>query len=213
MAYLMWHSLAGITSKVRGGDVSSRNSNSIPTWHNGILYRSRLEARWSVFFLELGLKFEYETSGFNCGGQWYLPDFLVFGALGHVWVECKPSWQADEDGIAKWRRFADYRPQPSRTALLVGVPSPLTPVLVIGGDDSQDDVSKASWEDDRQEWRPCPSGDHFDLAFPGVFRAKFPEDGCEQKFGGLGEDKIKDAITMARSARFSGAAADPGTAA
>lgn len=176
--------------------------NPIPTWHKGILYRSRLEARWAVYFGKLEIKAEYETQGFVSEGEPYLPDFAVFGALGTLWLEIKPTWEADPGGVARWRRFARNRPQPSRTALLAGLPAEEMKILVIGGDDSLGDLRNASWEDDGQQWRPCPSGEHFDLAFPGMFRARFAADGCEDKFGGLGEDKVRDAITAARNARF-----------
>lgn len=183
--------------------------NPIPTPHGGVLFRSRLEARWAIFFDTLGLKWEYETQGFVSEGQRYLPDFAVFAALGTLWAEIKPKWDNDPGGVERWRRFARSRPQPSRAVLLVGVPAAEMRILVIGGDDDAGDLRNASWEDDTQQWRPCPGGHHFDLAYPGMFRARFAEDGCEDRFGGLGEEKIADAITAARSARFPG----PGTGA
>jgi hypothetical protein len=176
----------------------------IPTWHARVLFRSRTEARWALFFDKLHVKWEYETQGFVTDGEPYLPDFAVFAALGTLWVEIKPAWDNDPEGIARFRRFAAQRPQPSRAVLLVGIPGEDSRTLVIGGDDSGGDPVNASWEDDTQEWRPCPSGHHFDLAYPGTFRAKFAEDGCPDKFGGLGEEAIADAITAARSARFDG---------
>ena len=51
---------------------------AIETAYSGCLFRSRLEARWAVFFDELGLKWEYEPEGFELGdGMRYLPDFRV----------------------------------------------------------------------------------------------------------------------------------------
>lgn len=49
----------------------------IETHYKGCRFRSRLEARWAVFFDSLGVKWEYEPEGFelSCGG--YLPDFRV----------------------------------------------------------------------------------------------------------------------------------------
>jgi hypothetical protein len=37
----------------------------IETRYNGYRFRSRLEARWAVFFDELRLKYEYELEGFS----------------------------------------------------------------------------------------------------------------------------------------------------
>lgn len=175
------------------------------TLYDGIWHRSRTEARWSMFWKELGIEREWEPQGFmTADGRPYLPDFIVFPATGRLWVEIKGSWESDPDGIAKFRKFAADRPNPSesRAVLLVGSPSHEGTCLVIGGDDNQDDPLKGSWEDDTQQWRPCPSGHHFDLAFPGLFRAKFAEDGCPDDFGGNGEERLRKVIDKVRSARF-----------
>lgn len=51
---------------------------SIQTVYKGYRFRSRLEARWAVFFDALDLPWEYEPEGFELGeGLRYLPDFRV----------------------------------------------------------------------------------------------------------------------------------------
>jgi hypothetical protein len=50
---------------------------AIPTHYRGYHFRSRLEARWAVFFDALGLKWEYEPEGFELPSGRYLPDFFV----------------------------------------------------------------------------------------------------------------------------------------
>lgn len=51
-------------------------------WH-GCRFRSRLEARWAVFFEALGIEWEYEQEGFELeDGTFYLPDFLLHGIVG-----------------------------------------------------------------------------------------------------------------------------------
>lgn len=51
---------------------------AIDTQYKGYNFRSRLEARWAVFFDALGLKWEYEPEGFEFDdGTKYLPDFKV----------------------------------------------------------------------------------------------------------------------------------------
>jgi hypothetical protein len=60
----------------------------IETSYHGYVFRSRLEARWAVFFEKLGLKFEYEREGFELGGPRYLPDFYL-PDIG-FWAEVKP---------------------------------------------------------------------------------------------------------------------------
>lgn len=52
---------------------------AIQTHYNGYHFRSRLEARWAVFFDTLGLKYEYEKEGYKneLNGIMYLPDFWL----------------------------------------------------------------------------------------------------------------------------------------
>lgn len=182
-------------------------SRGLPGEYGGTRFRSHLEARWAIFFDQLGIKWEYEPQGFVTDGSAYLPDFLVFAACGPLWAEVKPGWDADPAGIERWRAFAAQRPAPgkSRAALLVGPPAAGAAHTVIGGHDGGDPAAGA-WEDDAREWRPCPSGHHFDLAFPGAFRTKFAEDGCLDDFGRGGEERIGKAVSAALSHRFGKAA-------
>ncbi|SRR5258707_11102103 len=67
---------------------------AIETVYNGYRFRSRLEARWAVFFDTLGFKYEYEKEGFDLDGTWYLPDFWL--PDHNLWVEIKgecPSYE------------------------------------------------------------------------------------------------------------------------
>jgi len=50
---------------------------AIETIYNGYKFRSRLEARWAVFFDNFGIKYEYEPEGFEGDGWRYLPDFYL----------------------------------------------------------------------------------------------------------------------------------------
>lgn len=61
---------------------------SIDTVYNGFKFRSRLEARWAVFFDNLSIKYEYEKEGYDLNGEWYLPDFWIND--WNCWVEIKP---------------------------------------------------------------------------------------------------------------------------
>lgn len=177
----------------------------IPTWYDGAHFRSRTEARYAVFFNQLGIKWDYEVQGFDADGTWYLPDFLTFPALGMLWVEVKGSWEQDPAGVARSKRFSLWRPQPSRLAIVAGLPAEGNPALTFGGDEDAGNPGNGTWDTDDQEWRPCPSGHHFDLTYPGTFRAKFAEDGCpytDQE--GIGQRRLDRAIIAARSARFDG---------
>ncbi len=60
----------------------------LETVYNGYRFRSRLEARWAVFFDTLGLRYEYEKEGFVFGdGERYLPDFWLPEL--RLWYEVK----------------------------------------------------------------------------------------------------------------------------
>ena len=51
---------------------------AIETTYNGYRFRSRLEARWAVFFDAVGMPYEYEPEGFVLDdGTTYLPDFYL----------------------------------------------------------------------------------------------------------------------------------------
>lgn len=65
---------------------------AIETFYNGYRFRSRLEARWAVFFDESGIRYEYEAEGYNLDGHRYLPDF----------------WLPDKDCWAEIKGFESY---------------------------------------------------------------------------------------------------------
>lgn len=60
---------------------------AIETEYAGCRFRSRLEARWAVFFDSLGVRWLYEPQGYDVGNAWYLPDFWLPDLA--VWVEVK----------------------------------------------------------------------------------------------------------------------------
>ena len=62
---------------------------AIETRYKGYRMRSRLEARWAVFFDALGIAWDYEKEGFEIEkvGR-YLPDFWLPNL--RLWVEVKP---------------------------------------------------------------------------------------------------------------------------
>ena len=64
---------------------------SIQTTHNGITYRSKLEACWAVFFDEMSIRYDYEPDAYSlpCGN--YTPDFWLpdLDLQAGIWVEIK----------------------------------------------------------------------------------------------------------------------------
>jgi hypothetical protein len=78
---------------------------AIPTKYNGYEFRSRLEARWAVFFDAFGVRYEYEAEGLDLTEVakkyppptkltkkqlWYLPDFWLPDY--DAYVEIKPEY-------------------------------------------------------------------------------------------------------------------------
>lgn len=65
---------------------------AIETLYKGYRFRSRLEARWAVFFDALKIEYQYEPEGFVLSdGSLYLPDFYLPVFSGGCYVEVKPT--------------------------------------------------------------------------------------------------------------------------
>lgn len=75
---------AAVASEEReGGGMSAdtQQIKAIETRYAGCHFRSRLEARWAVFFDYLGIEWQYEPQGFMGAGGHYLPDFFLPGVF------------------------------------------------------------------------------------------------------------------------------------
>lgn len=68
----------------------------LETRYAGCRFRSRLEARWAVFFNTLRIPWQYEPQGFQIAEEAYLPDFYL--PQSKTWVEVKGT---EEDFLAK----------------------------------------------------------------------------------------------------------------
>lgn len=101
------------------------NLKPIETHYNGYCFRSRLEARWAVFFDALGIKYEYEKEGFELESTvfpgtklYYLPDFYLPELK--CWVEIKPADDLTDDDILKYVIFGQLNRNP--LCMLIGSP-------------------------------------------------------------------------------------------
>jgi hypothetical protein len=81
---------------------------AIETKYKGYRFRSRLEARWAVFFDALGITWEYEFEGFHTGIGGYLPDFYM--PDGNYYIEIKPHKNLSEREIIKAMYIGIERP-------------------------------------------------------------------------------------------------------
>lgn len=101
---------------------------AIETKYKGYRFRSRLEARWAVFFDGLGLRWEYEPEGFDlAGADWYLPDFWIPLPGSHhpgagYWIEIKRQGEPSAEEQEKVAALA--KETGHNTILLAGNPWP-----------------------------------------------------------------------------------------
>lgn len=99
------------------------NFSPIQTAYNGHHFRSRLEARWAVFFDALGVKYEYEAEGYDLDGVWYLPDFWLPEMA--CYVEIKPADPDMAEGLMLDEKAFLLAVKSDRTVLTVyGPPWP-----------------------------------------------------------------------------------------
>ena len=150
---------------------------AIDTVYRGYKFRSRLEARWAVFFDSLGIEWEYEKEGYELGelGR-YLPDFYIHGQKYGPWfVEIKGDMK-DEKGLQKARYLDDHLPvgengYPVAMGVLIRSKLEYAEVIPGGEDYPEQPNSMASFV-----FMLCDDVPHI--------------------------DKINEAVTAAKSARF-----------
>lgn len=184
---------------------------AIETVYNGYRFRSRLEARWAVFFDALNVPYEYEPEGFWTPYGGYLPDFRVkcYGNRGScysdpydLYIEVKGNMtQDDAEKITAFAnlRWDDY-----------GIVE--NPVLIVGNIPpagcSTDGYSLGAYEKmNGIDIYPFNyrfiDGDYF-AAYPAA-----TSDGRFYLFGddsnyivGADRDRVENAYRIARQARF-----------
>jgi hypothetical protein len=103
---------------------------AIETSYKGYRFRSRLEARWAVFFDAMGLDWSYETEGFTLpSGEWYLPDFKIKGDdESIIWIEVKGGFDgylSPVDGWSKVNNFSSHAVKVNGSVCVLGdIPDP-----------------------------------------------------------------------------------------
>lgn len=96
-------------TKVHNHRMTTVSISAIPTRYKGILFRSRLEARWAAFFDLAGWSWDYEPPEVIADGIAWLPDFRVSFSCPNsecdgkhvLLVEVKPFFQLSEFGQTK----------------------------------------------------------------------------------------------------------------
>ena len=185
---------------------------ALQTKYKGYLFRSRLEARWAVFFDSCGIEYEYEPEGYDLGnGLMYLPDFLLHGVDGRdggdLYVEVKGQ-MTDADAYKINRFYEIGKDDPdvygkSKTA-----------ILVVGNIPSGGDIDDILWciegeaYSNNGDWPNSYNfetidGDHF-AAYPGINKnGKFELFGDDSNYlCDMDRKATEKAYRIARQARF-----------
>lgn len=131
--------------------MSARAIKPIETVYRGYRFRSRLEARWAVFFDALKFKWEYEPEGFVLpSGRYYLPDFRVYTPQGEpIWYEVKPENVERDELFSEFSEGLGGGDAWPRCELLRG--DPITHLARLKAHES---CWHAVWDD--SHWGMCP---------------------------------------------------------
>ena len=189
------------------------SATPIETYYGGMRFRSRLEARWAIFFDRMDIPFKYEPQGFVLpDGTPYLPDFYL-PECG-TWIEVKGS--DSTLNLPMMRRAASALPSEGREELHGPCVKHEGGIgLLILGDIPH--LADDDWEEPAWHTPFAASADDFDVVFTYTFgmyyknhRPWFAGDGAKTppsthpEFG-HGEpldERTRTAYVAARTARF-----------
>lgn len=172
-------------------------------WPDGPRYRSRLEARYAVFFDSLNLRYEYEPEGYELwGNRRYLPDFWLPDLRS--WIEIKGDVPTDDEENLMYDLVGM---RDSIGHIFYGLPGEYEGISFCWdlGDSSggQSAPSPSFWTVCTQ----CESiGIHIansnDLYFDEMFRVPLRFCSCAPDLTSLHHPKLTKATRAARQARF-----------
>ena len=175
------------------------------TFYNGYRFRSRLEARWAVFFDALGIKYIYEPEGFNLQtGIYnisYLPDFYLPELK--IWVEVKGiASTVDDDKVYNFD-VANQGKEEYRDIIMVGDIPPETDDIVNWAYQTYTKNEKFINGFMDFPYLPCvcPTCGKFGFEFDGRGARICRHDDNDKGYS-ADNWKIKIAYRMARQARF-----------
>jgi hypothetical protein len=188
------------------------NLRPIETHYKGYRFRSRLEARWAVFFDALGVPYEYEREGFDLGrAGWYLPDFWL--PKQHCWIEIKP----DRPNPAEDDKAYALAKATQQMVFVFWGPIPM-PISESEFDSCNGDSAYAYFHDgggdNLYKWCECSGCGSLGIVFDGrsnrLLCKRSPEKpaGCdllgrhEDKGYNVGSPRLTTAYDSARGARF-----------
>lgn len=179
------------------------NIKAIETVYNGYRFRSRLEARWAVFFDTLGIKYEYEKEGYELQKNplpwihrestvWYLPDFWL--PEQQYYIEIKGQEPSEEERDKAYRLSLETG---TYVSIFYGSMTIPVPAYLYG-------PNIAHWGQGDFYWCQCPWCFKFDIAWRGnllhaqcecirethrnVSGATVPESADERSFQAIRDD-------------------------
>jgi hypothetical protein len=181
---------------------------AIETSFKGYRMRSRLEARWAVFFDALGIEWDYEREGYQVEGLFYLPDFYFpkFIIEKPAIIEIKPELPpADSEEGKKIMALTKAMHPDTAVFVLVGSPDPQRPVMMFHiVDDNISGMTIGSIDDPKHNmlcligFNPETGGEQVVVSQEGVWKIT---DSTNALWLGMSE-RITSALTKARAARF-----------
>lgn len=139
---------------------------AIETVYNGYRFRSRLEARWAVFFDTLGIKYEYEKEGYKLpkfgspgflhheNTVWYLPDFWL--PEQRYYIEIKGQEPSEEERAIAYQLSFETE---TSVAIFYGSMAIPTPAYLYG--------PAFHWGQSDFHWCQCPCCFKFDITWRG----------------------------------------------
>ena len=163
---------------------------AIQTPYGGCEFRSRLEAKWAVFFDALAIEWRYEYEGFELApfGKRYLPDFYL-PELGY-WIEVKPGLP-DEAELRKAYLFnyglaRDPATSQQRAFILFGdIPWPYPKRGNVSGFSAS---HEAEGDPSRWDlcWQACPTCQRLTIGQINTMSCH----GCAEELGALVQDAL-----------------------
>jgi hypothetical protein len=172
-------------------------THAIETAYKGHRFRSRLEARWAVFFDSLGVPWEYEKEGYEIihHGR-YLPDFFLPTVYLRTkihrgtWLEVKPKYPEEE--------FDKFHALGTATgnAVVVAAGTPTINGLNVADEQL---YQLWPWYDQDMQWMFCANCFSVKIDYCEGHHMYCAE--CEHPTK-HGDDRVISAIYAARGARF-----------
>lgn len=163
------HGLAGFGGSRKSRTVMVPPIKPIETQYGGRKFRSRTEARFSIFLDTLKIPFDYELEGWEFLEGRYLPDFYLPDQK--CWIELKPDAPNDREQLMA-RRLCIARNEPVyilsgaiRVGPFQGIDNRGIPQAMAFW--PEHDVPGAVATDDGYSWCVCPDCDRFGITFQG----------------------------------------------